>query len=269
MHTIGKRTSRTATASDFTATTSSIAAAVTVPADRETAKPAPNTVVDTSREAVNRHLKALDSSVKTMKKGFLGIACGLRWFKDTMAYQRIGDREYPTIEAFARDRYDISRSTTFAYIAVVEKFGKVNPETGDIDELMEEYRDYSPTALITMCAMDEETLAKCKPNMKVKDLKALISARDEDEEDNGGDSTGSDPGSGDGDDPDGDSGDGGINAASDSSIKGVCLLHVNTVEEFENRKEYILDVMKKILTQNTAADYTVGIYQLFPPEPAG
>lgn len=266
---MGKRTSKTATASDFTTTTSSISATVTT-MTADTAEitnflATANSVVDTSKESVNKHLKALDSAVSTAKKGFLGIGFNLRWFKDTLTYQSIGGKEYPTIESFAKDRYDISRSTTLAYIAVVEKFGRVNPDTGEIDTLKDEYKDYSPTALITMCAMDDETLAKCKPNMKVKDLKALMSARDE-EDDN---APGSDSGDNDGDAPDSDSGDGDINAASDNSLKGVLLLHVSAAEELENKKEYILDVMKRILTQNTAADYTVGIYQLFPPEPAG
>lgn len=272
---MGKRISRQATASDFTTTTtvsSTIVTPTTVTAGApEVVKPTSKDIVITSKDAVKKHLKALDTAVNTVKKGFLAIGYNLYWFKDTCAYQEIEGREYPTIEAFAKDRYDISRSTCLAYIAVIDKFGKVNPETGEIDSLQDEYRDYSPTALITMCAMDEETLAKCKPNMRVKDLKALMTAKDEDDDsdDGNGDSTGnSSDSTGDennGDNENGDDiNDGNINS-DDSRLKGVCLLHINTVEELENKKEYIIDVMKKILTQKTSVNYTVGVIQLEPP----
>ena len=263
---MGKRISKTAAASDFSTTTSSIAAtAITMAPDTaETMNPTVNSVVDTSKEAVNRHLKSLDSAVSMAKRGFLGIGFNLHWFKDTLTYQSVGGKEYPTIEAFAKDRYDISRSTTLAYIAVVEKFGRVNPGTGEIDALKDEYKDYSPTALITMCAMDDETIAKCKPNMKVKDLKALMTAKDDDEND--GDKP-DDAGSKDGS-PD-DSGENDINATTDTTdntLKGIRILSINTVAELEDKKEYIFDVMKKILSQKTTVDYTVGVFQLEPPE---
>ena len=271
---MGKRISKTAAADNFTATTTTVsnAAAVPVTADKpEVITPTSKDIVVTSKEAVDKHLKALDNAVKTFKKGFLGIGYNLYWLKDTLAYQEIDNKEYPTIEAFAKDRYDISRSTCLAYIAVVEKFGKVNPETNEIDSLKDEYKDYSSTALITMCAMDDETLAKCKPNMRVKDLKALMTAKDENDENddkkengknNGSDST---ENGNDNDSDNDDSTDGDINS-DDSRLKGVCLLHVNTVEELENKKEYIFDIMKKILTQKTSVNYTVGILQLDPPE---
>ena len=123
---------------------------------------------------------------------------------------------------------------------------------------------------MVMCTLDDETVAKCKSNMKVKDIKALATAKDEDDEDDEDpDSTDEDDedtdDSTDEDNEDTDDSDSDINS-DDSRLKGVCLLHINTVEELENKKEYIFDIMKKILTQKTAVDYTVGILQLDPPE---
>lgn len=267
---MGKRISKTATASDFTVTTSSISSTAIASVEKSVS----NSIVDTSKEAVAKHLKALDSAVNTAKKGFLGIGFNLHWFKDTLTYQSIGGKEYPTIEAFAKDRYDISRSTALAYIAVVEKFGITNPETGEIDALMDDYKNYSPTALITMCAMDDETLAKCKPNMKVKDLKALMTAKDDDDENDSNDSDGKDgkdsstdcDNDDESDDGTDDGGENDINAATDNTLKGIRILSINTVAELEDKKEYIFDVMKKILSQKTAVDYTVGVFQLEPPE---
>lgn len=276
---MGKRISKAVTADDFTTTTTTVPNTVVTPVATEkpeVVKPTSKDIVVTSKEAVAKHLKALDNAVKAYKKGLLGIGYNLYWLKDMLAYQEVDGKEYPTIEAFAKDRYDISRSTCLAYIAVVERFGKVNPETNEIDSLQDEYKDYSPTALITMCAMDDETLAKCKPNMRVKDLKALMTAKDEDEEnlDDSNDSDSKNSGSDsdndsddedDSDDENDEDDDIDVNS-NDSRLSGICLLHINTVEELENKKEYIIEVMKRILTQNTSVNYTVGVLQLEPPE---
>lgn len=270
---MGKRISKSANAGDFTTTTTTVSSVTTLPVTADTpevVKPTAGDIIAISKEVVSKHLKSLDNAVKAYKKGLLGIGYNLYWFKDTLAFQEIDDKEYPTIEAFAKDRYDISRSTCLAYIAVVEKFGKVNPETNEIDSLKDEYKDYSPTALITMCAMDDEMLSKCNPNMRIKDLKALMNAKDEDEEiDDDNDSKNGKNSSSDDDTDDNDDGtddnDDNINS-NDSRLSGICLLHINTVEELENKKEYVIEVMKRILTQNTSVNYTVGVLQLEPPE---
>lgn len=274
---MGKRMSKTATADDFTttATTTTVPSTAVVPVAAEkpeTIKPTSKDILITSKEAVTKHLKALDNAVKACKKGFLGIAFNLYWLKDTCAYQEVDGKEYPTIEAFARDKYDISRSTCLAYIAVVEKFGKLNPETNEIDSLKDEFKDYSPTALITMCAMSDEMLSICNPNMRVKDLKALMNAKDEedtesdDNADSGKSGKNASPDNSDNDsDGDDTESDNNINSE-DSRLKGFCILHINTVEELENKKEYVIDVMRKILLQQTSINYTVGVMQLEPPE---
>lgn len=113
-------------------------------------------------------------------------------------------------------------------------------------------------------------LSKCNPNMRIKDLKALMNAKDEDEEiDDDNDSKNGKNSSSDDDTDDNDDGtddnDDNINS-NDSRLSGICLLHINTVEELENKKEYVIEVMKRILTQNTSVNYTVGVLQLEPPE---
>lgn len=269
---MGKRISKSVTASDFATTTATVPSTATLPVTTDTPEVVKSTagdIVTISKEAVSKHLKSLDNAVKAYKKGLLGIGYNLYWFKDTLAYQEIDGKEYPTIEAFAKDRYDISRSTCLAYISVIEKFGKVNPETNEIDSLKDEYKDYSPTALITMCAMDGEMLSKCNSNMRIKDLKALMNAKDEDEEsDDDNDSKNSrfDDGTDDSDDGTDDSDNDGDVNSNDSRLNGICLLHINTVEELENKKEYVFEVMKRILTQNTSVNYTVGVLQLEPSE---
>ena len=101
---MGKRISKAATASDFTATatdtatttttTASVSSAVTVPVDTDAATdttveyitPTVNDVVPVvTKDSIKKHLKSLDDAVKTFKKGFLSIGFNLLWFKVTLA----------------------------------------------------------------------------------------------------------------------------------------------------------------------------------------
>lgn len=68
---MGKRISKAATANDFT-TTATVANAVVEPVTAEKpeiAKTTSKDIVVTSKEAVDKHLKALDNAVKACKKG--------------------------------------------------------------------------------------------------------------------------------------------------------------------------------------------------------
>ena len=129
-------------------------------------------VIDT--KSINRHLKELDKIFDAFRKNyFYQIGFGLYWFDDTGAYQQIGSKTYDNIADFAKDRYGISKATTYQYLAVIKKFGKINYETGEIDSIQDEYKDYKSTALIIMAGMTAEQLAQCSPDMKTKELKFI------------------------------------------------------------------------------------------------
>ena len=101
-------------------------------------------VIDT--KSINRHLKELDKIFDAFRKNyFYQIGFGLYWFDDTGAYQQIGSKTYDNIADFAKDRYGISKATTYQYLAVIKKFGKINYETGEIDSIQDEYKDYKST----------------------------------------------------------------------------------------------------------------------------
>ena len=130
-------------------------------------------VIDT--KSINRHLKELDKIFDAFRKNyFYQIGFGLYWFDDTGAYQQIGSKTYDNIADFAKDRYGISKATTYQYLAVIKKFGKINYETGEIDSIQDEYKDYKSTALIIMAGMTAEQLAQCSPDMKTKELKFIL-----------------------------------------------------------------------------------------------
>lgn len=266
---MSKRISKLATASDFTTTTTTVSDTAVVSAlddSTELVKPVSSDILVTSKDAVKRHLKALDDAVNSCEKAYLKIAFALYWFNDTLAYQVVNEKNYDSIHAFAKDRYGISKSTTYAYLKIVEKFGKLNPETNEIDALKDEYKNYKSTALIVMCDMDNETLEKCKSNMKVKDLKALLTAKDEDEEEAAttgmADDTDSTDDTDNTDSTDDTDDTGSINSTTDNTIRGVRLLNIETVEELEENREYIFTVMRQILSQKGNVPYSVGVFQL-------
>lgn len=131
-------------------------------------------VIVVTKQSINKHLKELDKIFDAFRKNyFFSIGFGLYWFDDTGAYQRIVTKTYDNIADFAKDRYGISKATTYQYLAVIKKFGKINPDTGEIDAIQDEYKDYKSTALIIMSGMTDEQLAQCRPDMKTKELKAI------------------------------------------------------------------------------------------------
>ena len=134
-------------------------------------------VVRTCTEAdIDFHFAALDRAVKAYKRSFINIALNLYWIDEVAGHTGIvrDSVSYQNIAEFASDMYGISKATTYQYIAIVKKFGKINPNTGFIDKLDDKYRDYGSTALIVMSGMNDDQLSLCKPDMKVKELKAIL-----------------------------------------------------------------------------------------------
>lgn len=200
-------------------------------------------VIVANKQSINRHLKELDKIFDAFRKNyFYQIGFGLYWFDDTGAYQQISSKTYDNIADFAKDRYGISKATTYQYLAVIKKFGKINPETGEIDAIRDEYKDYKSTALIIMAGMTDEQLAQCSPDMKTKELKAI---RDgvpliEDRQ-NGNKEHAEKPKS----------------PVPKSNMQP--LFKIESVSDLENRSKEIMDAIKKVLMQDNGTNYSIDI----------
>lgn len=192
---------------------------------------------------INEHYRKLDKAVKAYKKSFIDIALNLYWLDD------IGDCNnahvdgvfYKNIADFALDKYGISKATTYQYISIVRKFGRINPETGFIDKLDDKYKDYSSTALIVMSGMDDLQLMFCRPDMKIKELQAIRSGSSS--EDKSKDPKKPEPKK---DRP---------SLSSNSTI----LYEICSVNEFEVQSKEIMESIKKALMQNNGTDYHITI----------
>lgn len=205
-------------------------------------------VVIANKQAVSKHLKALDSAFGSIKSTFLKIGFNLYWFDDTGAFAKIGDREYNSIADFAKDRYGLSKATTYSYLAVVKRFGKLNSKTNEIDSLLDEYSAYSSTALITMSGMTDEQLKRCRPDMKIKQIKAIYNDADlleskGDDENASDNQTGADL----------------KEFKPEKKSNAVELLRIENIEDFRKRQKEIFSVIEKSLTQENDIPYHVNI----------
>lgn len=198
-------------------------------------------VITVDTKTINKHLKALDNIFDAFRKDyFFTIGFGLYWFDETRAYQQL-DTFYLNIAEFAKDRYGISKATTYQYLAVIKKFGKVNSKTGEIDAIQDEYKDYKSTALIIMAGMTDKQLARCNPSMKTKELKCI---RDDvpfitDKQNKDKQQKKQSP------------------APQKSNTQP--LFKIENIDDFEKRSEEILDAIKKVLMQNNGTNYHVDI----------
>lgn len=202
-------------------------------------------VIVVNKQAIAKHLKELDKIFDAFRKNyFFSIGFGLYWFDDTGAYQQVGNQTYDNIADFAKDRYGISKATTYQYLAVIKKFGKINSETGEVDAIQDEYKDYKSTALIIMAGMTAEQLAQCKPDMKTKELKAIRDGvsliEDKQDVDKGQSKKVKSP-------------------SPEKKTNVQSLFRIESVTDFETRSKEIMEAIKKVLMQNNGTDYGYNI----------
>ena len=201
-------------------------------------------VITVDTKSINKHLKALDNIFDAFRKNyFFAIGFGLHWFDDTGAFQQIGNKTYSTIADFAKDRYGISKATTYQYLAVIKKFGQINPDTGEIDAIQDKYKEYKSTALIIMAGMTDEQLAQCSPDMKTKELKAIRDGLLLEDMVNGDKKQSEKPKS--------------PSLQNKSNIQP--LFKIESVSDLESRSKEILESIKKVLMQDNGKKYHVDI----------
>lgn len=217
-------------------------------------------VVMADKKAITAHLKALDDCFKGVEKTFFRVAFNLHWFYKTNAYCEINGKSYANIEQFARDRYGISKPTTYNYINIVDKFGKPN-DNGDITELLPCYKDFSSTKLLCMLNMDDDTLMKCTPKMTVAEIKKLLAESKgiECKEDTAETAETADGNNSDTADSEKTEKKSVTRTAYANSQE---LYSFKTVEDLESHAKEIMDALKKALSQNNGTDYGISI-QMF------
>lgn len=198
-------------------------------------------VVVATKESIALHLKSLDDAVKSHEKTFFSIGLDLYWFYKTQAFIEINGTSYENIADFAKRRYGISKATTYQYIGIYDKFGDFDAG-GNCIGINPKYKDYGSTQLIVMSQMTDEVLAKCTPNQKIYELKALLKGiPDNDEDENGG-------GDNSGDDSDEKNGRKPFNNVRTANTQE--LYSFSSVDELEKAHSKVFETMKKTLSQS-------------------
>lgn len=215
-----------------------------IPADR-------TSVVACTKEQIREHLKTLDDAVASFESTFFKIGLELYWFYTTQAYVSIDGVEYANIADFAKKRYGISKATTYQYINVYDRFGKLDTVTGDCIGIDDKYKDYGSTQLLVMSQMPDEIIAKCTPSQKIAEMKALLKGISDDD-----------------DDTDNENGDGagGENTSTRKPFNTIKtantqeLYSISSVEELEKIKDEIINTIRKTVGQGVnGVNYGVSV----------
>lgn len=207
-------------------------------------------VVSCTKEQVKKHLKSLDDAVASFEKTFFKIGLELYWFYTTQGYVSIDGVEYANIADFAKKRYGISKATTYQYINVYDRFGKLDAKTGDCIGIDDKYKDYGSTQLLVMSQMPDEILSKCTPSQKVAKMKALLKGIPDDDgtDEENGDSTGDESNS---------------TRKPFNTIKTANtqeLYSISSVEELEKIKDEIINTIRKTVGQGVnGVNYGVSV----------
>lgn len=202
-----------------------------------------------SPSEINKHLKELDKAVSTAQKTFFTIGLNLHWFYTTGAYCEVDGVQYDTIADFAKDRYGIKKASTYQFIQIYSKFGQKD-DNDIVIGLKDDYKGYNSTALITMLQMDNETLEKCSPSMKVKEIKQLLKAEKAESAENT-ESAENEKAVEAESVPSAESSES-VNSVVDTVdfSKMLTLYSVSSIEDFENKSNDIINAIKKILANN-------------------
>lgn len=215
-----------------------------IPADK-------TSVVACTKEQVKKHLKSLDDAVASFEKTFFKIGLELYWFYTTQAYISIDGVEYANIADFAKKRYGISKATTYQYINVYDRFGKLDAETGDCIGIDDKYKDYGSTQLLVMSQMSDEIIAKCTPSQKVAEMKALLKGISDDDD-------GTDDENGDGAGGESNSTRKPFNTIKTANTQE--LYSISSVEELEKIKDEIINTIRKTVGQGVnGVNYGVSV----------
>ena len=136
-----------------------------------------------------KRCSAILSAIKSIEKNFEKIAFNLYWIYSTGMYKAYG---FYSIIDYAASAFGFSKSTTYNYISLVERFGKCNGEgIPDLSSssIKKEYKDYSVSQLLELADLsDDEIQEAVVPSMSVRDIKKMVKAvkKSRDEEDSSG-----------------------------------------------------------------------------------
>jgi hypothetical protein len=110
--------------------------------------------------------KQIANAYASAEKAYFQIACALYEINKKSLFRA---EKYKNITDFSSTVYGMKSTQTYAYINIVETFGKIN-EDGSCTELKEEYKDFTPSKLARMVDIPVKYLSWVKPEWTVKEI---------------------------------------------------------------------------------------------------
>lgn len=127
-------------------------------------------------------LKELESRTAAIEKALSGregsmikVAFNLAWVSRNQMYKAYG---YDGIADYAKDRFDIGRSSCYSFIQTAERFGRYDKQDKDrlLDKLEDAWKEYSFSKLSVMVPLSDGQIeaAGINPEMSVREIKKIV-----------------------------------------------------------------------------------------------
>lgn len=128
---------------------------------------------DTVKELTKR-VKAIHSALAVVEKNFIKISFDLYWIYTSKAYKSMGCE---SITDFAQKEFGLSKTTTYDYLNLVERFGE-RDEKGNLLECKIDpaYKDYSTSKLSAISGLSDKEIKSLDitPDMSTRDIKKAV-----------------------------------------------------------------------------------------------
>ena len=128
---------------------------------------------DTVKE-LTRRVRSIHRMLEVVEKNFINISFDLYWIYKSKAYKSMGCE---SITDFAQKEFGLSKTTTYDYLNLIERFGERDKEgsllEGKIDPA---YKDYSTSKLSAISGLSDKEIKSLDitPDMSTRDIKKAV-----------------------------------------------------------------------------------------------
>lgn len=122
---------------------------------------------------LDKHAKAIKTALSGIDKNFAKIAFNLYWIYETGTYKAMG---CDSIADYASKQFDIQKTSTYNFIAIVDRFGKRDENGHVMDCFDDKYKDFSSSKLSLISELTEVEIEELGivPTMSVREIKKAV-----------------------------------------------------------------------------------------------
>lgn len=122
---------------------------------------------------LDKHAKAIKTALSGIDKSFAKIAFNLYWIYETGTYKAMG---CDSIADYASKQFDIQKTSTYNFIAIVDRFAKRDESGHVMDCFDDRYKDFSSSKLSLISELTEVEIEELGivPTMSVREIKKAV-----------------------------------------------------------------------------------------------